>query len=418
MNEKILIIGLGVSGRSCAAFLLKNSSSVVAVDRNKQTLLADPRIQLLQQKGLEIFSDSEDLSAFRFSQVIVSPGVDLNHPLVLKAKKEGVEVIGEIEWAFRYIKNRCIGVTGTNGKTTTTLLTVHVLNEMGMKARAVGNVGFSLSSYLMDPDPEEILVVELSSFQLETFQTRSLLAALLLNITPNHLDRHPSMEAYAKAKLQIQNCLLPEYGRFYVSSQIASQYSLNLKNFEIFDATISKVGYTERGAGHEQNVRAAYVLCRLMGVASSDFYEKIKSFRKLPHRIEWVAEINGVAYYNDSKATNVDAVMYALAQFTGSVILLAGGVDKGASYRPWIDAFASKVRKLIVFGQAAEKIERELVGFFSIQKVATLQEAVKVAKQIAIEKEIVLLSPGCSSYDQFVNYEERGEKFKREVLSR
>jgi UDP-N-acetylmuramoylalanine--D-glutamate ligase len=416
MQKKILIIGLGVSGRSCAAFLLQQGFSLVAVDRKIESLKLDPKIKVLIDLGLEVQSDSSPLAWESFSQIIVSPGVDPSHPIVQKGGQLGIEVIGEIELAFRYLKNRCIGITGTNGKTTTTLLTTHVLNQMGIAARPLGNVGSSLSGYLIDANPNEILIIELSSFQLETVQTRALDAALILNITPNHLDRHPSMQAYSSAKLRIQNCLKEPFSRFYISSQVAAEYGADLKKFEIFDASISPIGYTERGVAVEQNIQAACCLCHFFGVSSSDFYEKMKTFQKPPHRMEWVAEIDQVAYYNDSKATNVDAVRHAVAQLPGSIILIAGGVDKGSSYRPWIDSFSGKVKKIVVFGQAAEKIYQELTDFFSIEKVETLEQALKVARNSAIEKDVVLLSPGCSSYDQFLNYEARGEAFKRKVL--
>jgi len=413
---KNLIIGLGISGRSCAAFLLKKGFSVVAADKNIEKLRLDPQIQSLMQAGLKCDLDREDFSLDGFSQIIVSPGINPNHPIVQKGRRLGIEILGEIELAFRHLENRCIGITGSNGKTTTTLLTTHVLNEMGIRARALGNVGASLSGYLMDPDSEEILVVELSSFQLETLRERCLDVAVILNITPNHLDRHPSMQAYIDAKLQIQNCLKGPSAKLYVSSQVAFECGKKLKKIEIFDAPISSVGYTEwRGVG-EQNVKAAHSICALLGVSTSDFYQKMKTFQKPPHRIEWVAEINGVTYYNDSKATNVDAVMHAVNQFEGPIVLVAGGVDKGASYRPWIDCFSNKVKKIVVFGQAADKIKGELQESFSLEKVSTLEEALLTAHSVARPKDVVLLSPGCSSYDQFVNYEARGNEFKRMVL--
>lgn len=416
MQKKILIIGLGVSGRSCAAFLLQQGFSVLAVDRKIESFKLDLKIKILVDLGLEVQPDTSPLAWEDFSQIILSPGINPSHPMVQKGLQLGIEVIGEIELAFRYLKNRCIAITGTNGKTTTTLLTTHVLNQMGIAARALGNVGSSLSGYLIDPHPEEILIIELSSFQLETVQTRALDAALVLNITPNHLDRHSSMQAYSFAKLQIQNCLKEPSSKFYISSQVAAEYGADLKNFEIFDAPISRIGYTQREALLEQNVQAACCLCRFLGVSSSDFYEKMKTFQKPPHRMEWVAEIEAVTYYNDSKATNVDAVRHAVAQLPGPIILIAGGVDKGSPYRPWIDSFLRKVKKIVVFGQAAEKIYQELTGFFLLEKVETLEQALKVARNSAIEKDTVLFSPGCSSYDQFLNYEARGEEFKRKVL--
>lgn len=402
--SKTLILGLGVSGKSCTAFLLKQKMSVIAVDRNWEKLLFDPQVQMWMKQGLELFSDTADLNFSSIVQAIVSPGIHPDHPLIQKCKHLGIPVRGEIEFALSHLDNRCVGITGTNGKTTTTLLITHILNQAGIAARALGNVGASLSGYLMEPNPKEILLIELSSFQLETLQIRKLDAALILNLTPNHLDRHLSMEAYAKAKLQIQHCL-KESAPLYVSHQLALEYGKHLKQFEVFDAP-SRVA-------EMQNVKAARAICSLFGV--SDFDRKQESFKKPLHRMEWVAEINEVAYYNDSKATSVDAVIYGVSQLAPPLILVAGGVDKGASYRPWMDSFCRKVKKIVVFGQAAKKIEQELKSAFSIERVQVLEEAFAVASKMAVKKDTILFSPGCSSFDQFLNYEARGEEFKRMV---
>jgi UDP-N-acetylmuramoylalanine--D-glutamate ligase len=403
--SKILILGLGVSGKSCAAYLLKHQFQVTAVDRNFESLFLKPDVKQLIDLGLELKSDSIDFPLHSFSQLIVSPGIDPSHPLIQKAKHLNIEVIGEIEFGFRHLQNFCVGITGSNGKTTTTLSIVHILNNMGLKAKALGNVGASLTGYLMNVDPEEILIVELSSFQLETLQIPVLDAALILNITPNHLDRHPSMESYVKAKMQIQNCL-KEGGQLFVSKQVVASYGNFLKKYKLFD---------EIENFSVQNLQAAYSICSLFGISLSDFQKKMASFQRPSHRMEWVAEINGVTYYNDSKATNVDAVLYAVNQLSGPILLIAGGVDKGASYRPWIASFAGKVKKIVVFGEAAEKINGELKDFFLIEKVKTLEEALFLLRKISVEKDTILFSPGCSSFDQFVNYEARGEAFKQMV---
>ncbi|HSX11612.1 MAG TPA: UDP-N-acetylmuramoyl-L-alanine--D-glutamate ligase [Chlamydiales bacterium] len=401
MKKKVLVIGYGVSGRAAAAFLIQQGYNVVVVDK---------------KKSLGVLPDSDDIPLDGISQVILSPGVPPTHPLVQKALKQNIEVIGEIELGFRNMRNRCFGVTGANGKTTTVLLTTHILNSAGKKARALGNVGDSLTGYLIDADPEEILVIELSSFQLETLHVRCLEAAIVLNITPNHLDRYPNMEAYAEAKARIQEC-----GKTYVSNQVKEEFGTLFKQAELFEKEVdllNHLSYTQLGMPSKQSVQAAYLICARCGVTNDDFLRGVKSFRKPPHRIEWVAEIDGVSYYNDSKSSNIHSVMHAVERFPGPLVLIIGGVHKGSSYLPWAKSFNGKVRAIVAYGEAAPIMEKELAALFPFQRVEKFAEAVERARREAKVKETVLLSPGCSSYDQFQSYEHRGEEFKRLVKER
>jgi UDP-N-acetylmuramoylalanine--D-glutamate ligase len=280
------------------------------------------------------------------------------------------------------------------------------LNAAGQKARAVGNVGQSITSFV-DRDPEEILVVELSSFQLETLQTAKMEAGVILNITPNHLDRYTSMEEYARAKMRLRDCVS---GKFGVSAQVLADWGQHLKAERFDIAPIPELRY---GLLERQNAMAAFWLCEQLGF--SDVARHVETFQRPEHRLEWVAEIEGVTYYNDSKATSVDAVLHALQFFEGPLVLVVGGKDKGASYRPWIEPFRSKVRKVIAYGEAAEKIAQEMDR--EVLCVRAFEDAVALCRKEALEKECVLLSPGCSSYDQFQGFEQRGEAFKRMVRS-
>ncbi len=407
---KALVIGYGVSGKASLALLKKMGIEAIALDQQGAKL------------GVEI--DRADFPLDGIDRIILSPGISPNHPLVTRAETLGIEVVGEIEFAFQQVKNRCVGVTGTNGKTTVTLLVAHVLNAVGKKARAVGNVGTALSEYLLNPDEEEILVVELSSFQLDTMQARKLMAGVYLNLTPDHLDRYPTMRDYALSKARMQNCLM-DGGKLFVSKSVLDQFpnlfSIPVQIFDLFGwnqqsvAPISKFEYIKCGVPEEQNVLAAFALCAEFGVSREEFEQALKTFQKPAHRIEWVGDIDGVHYYNDSKGTNIDAVMHAMALFDGPVVLILGGVDKGASYRPWIDPFRGKVKKMIAYGEAAGKMEEELSSSFAFERVKTMDEAVRLAKKEAAAHDVVLLSPGCSSYDQFRNYAERGDTFKRLV---
>ncbi len=413
MRKEALVIGLGISGKASAKLLLTKGFSVIAVDRRSNVLKTDPVVLDLMQQGMKIGNDEDPLSLASISLAVTSPGIDPSHPLLQKIKDARIELIGEIELAFRYLPNRCVlGVTGTNGKTTTVLLTAHILNASGKKAAAVGNVGAALSGYCLAPNEEEILVVELSSFQLENLALAPYFdAALILNITPNHLNRHASMAEYAEAKLRIAKCLKPG-GSLFLSKQLR-----NLIQGTVFDAisTISDGSGVRLGLPEGINVSAARVLASCCGIAENSIERALKTFRKPPHRIEWVAEIDGVAYYNDSKASNVEAVIHAVSLFSGPVVLIAGGVDKGSTYTPWIRCFQGKVKKIAVFGQAAKKMEQELGAFFSVERVSTLEEALQAARKEAGPGDTVLLSPGCSSYDQFANFEERGERFKKMI---
>lgn len=396
---KILVIGYGVSGKAATAFLRSQGHEVIPVDK----------------KADGIARDSEDFPLEGIEQVILSPGVPPSHPLVVKAVKKGIEVIGEIELGFRFLTNRCFGITGSNGKTTTVLLTTHILNHAGKKARALGNVGESLCGYLLNADPEEILIVELSSFQLETLRARKLEAALVLNVTPNHLDRYPSMEDYVKAKALIRNCVR---GDLFVSEQVKQDWGKFFEgalSFEKKIDLINELSYTELEMASKQSVQAAYLLCKRCGVTDVDFLKGLQTFKKPAHRIEWVAEIDGVSYYNDSKSSNVHSVMHAVERFEGPLVMIIGGLHKGSSYRPWIESFQGKVRKIVAYGQAAPLMELELASSFPFEKVDRFADAVKKCREEAKKGETVLLSPGCSSYDQFQNYEQRGEVFKRLV---
>ena len=402
---KVLVLGYGVSGKASAALLRSRGFGVVAVDKSP----ADG-----------VLLDSADFCVDGIEQVVISPGIAFSHPIVQKALASSIEVIGETELAFRLVENQCVGITGTNGKTTVTMLVEHVLNASGIRAKAVGNIGTPLSQYLLAPNPEEVLVVELSSFQLDTLQAKKLKASVYLNLTPDHLDRYPTMRDYAAAKAKIQNCS----DKLFVSKQVAEEYGDLLKpGFEIFEydqealAPNSWLEYIQLGAPERQNVQAAEALCAEFGVGKDRFLEAIKDFKKPHHRIEWIGEARGVHYFNDSKGTNVDAVLHAMELFKGPVILIAGGVDKGASYQRWIKKFEGIVKKIIAYGEAASRMEAELSPFFLFERFELFGDAFDTASREAKEGDSVLLSPGCSSFDQFRNYEHRGDEFRKKFKS-
>lgn len=436
-SNKCVILGLGLSGRSAARFLLQQGAQVIGLDCNHAQLHAHPDIQSLKKMGLQIFSDDTSYAMQEDMLLILSPGIFSNHPLVKKAKEMHVEVIGEIELGCRHVSNPVWGITGTNGKTTVTLLISHVLNQTGSSAKALGNVGKPFTQEIsFGLSPKDKIILELSSYQLETLQQKILQGALLLNISPDHLDRYSSMHEYAKTKCHIGNCL--KYGSpFIVEHQTWLDYKPFLENFSVqtYGYTTESTVYTDLKnvyrngqkefelpaslagrKGHEiENLMGAYALCAYQGVSGLQFVRAFGTFRKPPHRLELVMEANGVSYYDDSKGTNVAAVVQAVQSLKGSIILIAGGVDKGSSYQPWISQFEGKVRKILAIGEAASKIYAELNEQISTEIVKNLEEAVIKASMLAKKGESILLSPGCASYDMFRDYAHRGEVFQQVV---
>jgi UDP-N-acetylmuramoylalanine--D-glutamate ligase len=435
MAQKALILGLGASGKASARFLIEKGYEVIGVDSKEEVIKSDPDVQSLKAMGAVFVCDSEPVDFSGISFVVPSPGVPSSHPFFQEAIKRKIPVIGEAELAFQHMKQRAVAITGTNGKTTVTLLIEHILQSSGRKARALGNIGIPLTSYFLKPDPEEIVVAELSSYQLETMQTPVFDAAVLLNITPDHLDRYPSMLDYAHAKARLQHCVKPG-ASFYVFSPILSEFSslfhtpyltfgtdqdsdLKLEGQEVrFHEEIEyllPIGYREKGMHDRLNALAAWALCKELGVKADEFIQHLTTFKKPAHRIEFVRRINGVDYFDDSKGTNIDAVIQAVGTMKGPVILIAGGVDKGASYLPWKHCFSGKVKQIFAIGQAATKIQGELGLFFNVRIVDSLAKAVSEASALAATGDQVLLSPGCSSFDMFRDYAHRGNEFQKFV---
>ena len=437
-NKKVLILGLGVSGRAAAAFLLRRGASVSGIDQNKSSLEHHDEIKELHAKGLQLLWNPALLNFKAWDEMIVSPGVPNTNPFYEGAILAGLTILGETELGFSALNQPCIGITGSNGKTTATLLIEHVLNSVGKKAKAVGNIGTPLTSVVDSANPEEILVVELSSWQLETLKSRKLDAAVLLNITPNHLDRHGTLEKYAEAKINMGNCLKTDK-KLIVGAHVYEQFKPLLEGFSLYTYGYSPTSnfycdkqsvfkdeklefilpslYRDRVTHDVENMMAAYAALCEMGVTAENFLQAFNTFKKPPHRIEFVKKIKNVAYYNDSKGTSLDAVAKAVKSLQGDSILIAGGRHKGASYCPWINDFEGHVRFICAIGEAATLIKSELGHFVPVEIFDSLESAVIHASKMARDGENVLLSPGCSSYDMFKDYAHRGEEFKRIVYA-
>lgn len=434
---KTLIIGMGISGQAAAKLLLTKGHSVIGVDSRHAELGA--HLQESISQGLKLQSDKEPIFFGDIDLVVVSPGISVKHPLYIAAKGENKKILTEIELGCHYLSNqRIIGVTGTNGKTTVTLLIEHILKFTGNNAIALGNVGLALCSKVLDLGPDDIVVLELSSYQLESLDKKILDVGLLLNITPDHLDRYGTMEAYAKAKANMQKCI-KDGGLFLAEENTFAQFSscfqknpLQLFGYQAsshFSTDLEKMyfpngqswelpaNYKGKRSLHLENLLAASSACFAMGILPSEVFQSLATFSLPNHRIQFVRELHGVAYYDDSKGTNVEAVKRAVEILPNSIILIAGGVDKGESYSYWREAFQNKVKCICAIGQAKEKIKADLQSNIEVLTFNDLKEAVIYASSIAKRQDSILLSPGCSSFDMFRDYAHRGKEFQNIVNS-
>ncbi len=418
-----LIVGLGKSGLAAYELLEREGDAVMGVDDESATV--ERAVNDGKKAALKV-------NVREFDRLVVSPGMALTHPLIQEAFQYGISIVGEAALALEKLAEagiEAIGITGTNGKTTVTLLITHVLQYAGFAAHALGNVGPPLTSYVALAKRGDIAVVELSSFQLDTLSIPFFDVGLILNITPDHLDRYASMEKYAESKCRLQLCMKPS-GECWVHESILKDFKKLLKvPYSTYgqnpDCTLSKNGVfflnnlstpsSFSGEHDVENALAAWIACRKWGVSEKIFLKALESFKKPSHRIEWVAKIRGVDYVNDSKGTNIDATLKAVEAMRQPVLLIVGGVDKGASYEIWKRSFTKKVRKVVALGQAAEKIAEDLKPEYEVSIVSSLADAVIFCQRVAYEGDVILLSPGCSSYDMFRDYAHRGDEFKRIV---
>ncbi len=445
-NKSIMIFGMGISGKG-VAHLLKNEGCVLTlydsnIDLDDETLLKE--LDLLGKakvkKGELTKEDFKDIDI-----LTLSPGISINAPYVQMAKKEGVHIIGEIEIAFLIKKGRLAAITGTNGKTTTTALTGEIFKAYFDKTYVVGNIGTSFASVANETKDSDVIVAEISSFQLESIYDFHPEVSAVLNITPDHLDRHGSFENYAKTKMLIaknqfpsEKCVInydDEYLRelanditpevFYFSRKCVLEKGIYLVDDDIVyndgnkeEKIINRYDMHLLGDHNVENVMAACAIGILFEIDITTISEVVKNFKAVEHRIEYVATKYGVKYYNDSKGTNTDAAARAVEAMPSKTVLIAGGYDKGADFTDWILGFNGKIKDMILIGQTAQKIKECALkcGFTNIYMCNDLKEAVQKAKLLACEGECVLLSPACASWGQFKNYEQRGKMFKEFVL--
>jgi UDP-N-acetylmuramoylalanine--D-glutamate ligase len=444
-NKRVLVVGLGKSGLSAAMFLRGKGARVTVSDTRSAVALAK-EIPALLEAGIMVESGGHGLLTFRRQDLIViSPGVPMDTPEVKQVIAFGLPVIGELELASRYLQGRIVAITGSNGKTTTTTLVGKIFDDAEVPTLVGGNIGLPVIELVAKSTPESVSVLEVSSFQLETVEEFHPWIAVILNITPDHLDRHGSFESYVAAKERIFARQGPSDALVLNADDRVTQMCAARAKSEVFwfsgtkavrrgafvrDGVIVWVekegGVTEpvmpvseiplKGAHNVENVLAAVCTARLAKISAESIRASVAAFTAVEHRLELVRKLNEVEFYNDSKATNVDAAMKAVASFAGGVHLILGGKDKDSDYGLMADMLKKRVKVVYTVGSAAEKIERQLHGVVKMVAAQTVEKAVAEAAKAAVPGDVVLLSPACSSFDQFENYEHRGRVFRQSVM--
>jgi UDP-N-acetylmuramoylalanine--D-glutamate ligase len=443
-NKRVLVVGLGKSGLSAAMFLRAQGARVTVSDSRSAVALAK-EIPALLEAGIMVESGGHGLLTFRRQDlIVVSPGVPLDTPEVKQVVAFGLTVIGELELASRYLLGEVVAITGSNGKTTTTTLVGKILSDAGVPTQVGGNIGLPVIDLVAKSTPETVNVLEVSSFQLETIEEFHPRIAVILNVTPDHLDRHGSFEKYVAAKERIFERQGAGDALVLNGDDRVTQMSAARAKSEVFwfsgtkavrrgafvrDGVIVWVekegGVTEpimpvsevhlKGAHNIENVLAAVCAARLAKVSAESIRGSVATFTAVEHRLELVRKLNGVEFYNDSKATNVDATMKAVSSFHKGIHLILGGKDKDSDYGTMAELLKERVKAVYTIGSAAEKIERQLHGVVKMVAAGTMQTAVTEAAKAATAGDVVLLSPACSSFDQFENYEHRGRVFRQLV---
>ena len=443
-GRHFVIVGMARSGLAAAEFLHGRGARVTLNDAKPEEGL--PEVAALRERGIAVVAGEHPRELFESADcLVVSPGVPLAATPFEWARQAGVPVIGEVELAARFLRGRLVGITGTNGKTTTTTLIGELLRQGGLPTLVGGNIGQPLISLVDQSTPEGWTVAELSSFQLEAVDRLHVEVAVLLNITPDHLDRYDSMEAYAAAKANILNrqepgdivvlnaddarimamrALTPARAIcFSPTRQLTEGICLGGSNQQLVvhrqgdrqEELLELATIPLRGAHNLENVMAALGVGLAIGIAPESMRRTVAGFTAVEHRLEFSGEVGGVSFYNDSKATNVDAAIKSLAAFPGGITVILGGKDKGSDFTPLRSLVAERCREVILIGSAAAKIEAALSGVRPIHHAGSMAAAVRYGFGVSQPGDIVLLAPACASFDMFDNYEHRGRVFKQAV---
>lgn len=427
-GAKVVVVGMARSGVAAVELLLAKGAHVRALDQ-KPVAIPNLRVKVELQEP-SAFTDAD--------LIVLSPGVPADLPEIEQARWRGIRVVGDLELASWYLQGGVIGITGSNGKTTTTALTGHILGAAKIPAQVGGNIGRPPASMVATSTANQWNVLELSSFQLETTDTFRAHIGAALNVTPDHLDRHYTLENYIAAKgklfahqqssdfrvLNAEDQATRSYAsigngssRWFSSLREATPGSwlrgteLMLNGEPFMDASEVPL----RGLHNLENTMAAAIIASLAGAKATEIRTAIRSFPGVEHRLEFVEKIEGVEWYNDSKATNVDATLKALAAFPGNLWVILGGKDKNSDYTPLAGPLREKARAALLIGAAAPKIAEQLRGALDLVSCETLENAIQVARMRSRHGDAVVLAPACASFDQFENFEHRGREFKRLV---
>lgn len=443
-GKKVLVFGSGISGIGAVKLLEDHGAEVVLYDGNESLDQASLREQLGEKTTIVLGEFPEHLLE-ELELVVLSPGVPTDLPVILAMKEHGIQVIGEVELAYAFGKGDVLAITGTNGKTTTTSLLGEIMKCHQEEVFVVGNIGNPYTVAASQMTERSVAVAEMSSFQLESIETFRPKVSAILNFTPDHLNRHHTMEAYVEAKKQIaKNQTAEDYCVLNYEDERTKAFGEEVKAQVLYFSSAHKLErgiYLDDGKmiyknpeevivchvdelqilgiHNYENVMAAVAMAAVYGVPMDTIRKAILAFKGVEHRIEYVTEKDGVVYYNDSKGTNPDAAIKGIQAMNRKTVLIGGGYDKNSEYTEWIHAFDGKVKQLILIGATREKIaqDAEKCGFHDYVFADTFEEAVLLAAKTAKSGEAVLLSPACASWGMFPNYEVRGEKFKEIVNS-
>ncbi|HZK33090.1 MAG TPA: UDP-N-acetylmuramoyl-L-alanine--D-glutamate ligase [Tissierellaceae bacterium] len=445
-NKKVLVLGLGISGLSIVKALDKLQAKIIVYDSKSEEELTDFFDQV---KGIELqkYLNNKEINLESIDLIVKSPGITHDIPIIIEAKKRNIEIITDLELAYRIAPTKnIISITGTNGKTTTTTLVGEIFKDKGFNTFVVGNIGIGILDNMVYAKKEDIFIIEASSFQLEDTKSFKPKVSLIINITPDHLTWHGTLENYIKAKKKnIVNQDKDDYTILNYDDKILrnleSQLNSNLIWFSVKEkldqgifieegyivikdkretVKVMRVGeVTLPGKHNLENILASIAIAWVMKIDMESMKNTIKKFKGVEHRIEYVKTINEVSYYNDSKGTNPDSTIKAIEAINPPIILIAGGYDKGSEFDELIKSFNGKIKELILFGETKEKIKKAAVenGFNNIYLVKDMKEAVKLSFELGIAKDNVLLSPACASWGMYNNFEERGIDFKNSVYN-
>ncbi|MDR2939560.1 MAG: UDP-N-acetylmuramoyl-L-alanine--D-glutamate ligase [Clostridiales bacterium] len=440
-----LVIGMARSGISSAVLLKKQGYDVTIDDKKEEKNFDQNIIFNLRGLGVNLNLGSEkDISLQGVSLIVLSPGVPKSLDIIKKARQENIRIIGEVELAYTYFNGGLIAITGTNGKTTTTALVGAIMNAYCKNTYTLGNIGVAFTEKVLEADKNSTVVLEASSFQLESIDKFRPHIAAILNIAEDHLDRHLTMGNYINAKKEIyknqgeNDFLVLNYNDAHLKdintkSRLIYFSSQNILNEGVYlegnDIYINMFGINQKliniyelnllGMHNYENVMAAAAISLCAGAPYNIIQDVLKSFKSVPHRIEYVDTINGVEFYNDSKGTNPDAAIKSIQAMRKPILLIAGGYEKNSDFNPWIKEFKNKVKHVVVLGQAAGRIISDLKGnnFYDFSHAESLGQAVDIAFFKAKEGDCILLSPACASWGMFRDFEHRGDVFKNKVRS-